>query len=76
MEQEALIKGYKLLFCTLAFLLVGTFLELKFFQLYNGPFHPFANILKSPELEERKLDFLTLQLKFSVFTKIYNVILM
>ena len=46
MEQEALDTGYMILFSALAFLIVGTLLELKFFQLYNGSFHPFANILK------------------------------
>ena len=58
MEQEALDTGYRIFFSALAFLIVGTLLELKFFQLYNGTFHPFANILKSPELEECKFDFL------------------
>ena len=52
MEQKALANGYWILFSALAFLIVGTFLELKFFQLYNGTFHPFANILKDPGSNE------------------------
>ena len=46
MEQEALDNGYTILFSALVFLIFGTLLELKFFHLYNGTFHPFANILK------------------------------
>ena len=55
MEQEALDNGYRIFFSALAFLIAGTLLELKFFQLYNGSFHPFANILKNPGSEEGTL---------------------
>ena len=55
MEQDALDYGYGIFFSALAFLIVGTLLELKFFQLYNGSFHPFANILKNPGSEEGRL---------------------
>ena len=54
MEQEALDNGYRILFSALAFLIIGTLLELKFFQLYNRTFHPFANILKNPVSDEGK----------------------
>ena len=46
-EQEALEKGYWLLFGSSIMLLVGTLMEILFFWLYNGMCHPFANILKS-----------------------------
>ena len=44
-EQEALDRGYLLLICSTATMVVGSLLQIFFFYLYNGPFHPFANIL-------------------------------
>ena len=44
-EQDALDKGYFLLICSSVTMVVGTLLQILFFYLYNGPFHPFANIL-------------------------------
>ena len=44
-EQEALDRGYLLLICSIATMVVGSLLQILFFYLYNGPFHPFANIL-------------------------------
>ena len=44
-EQEALDRGYLLLICSTVTIVVGSLLQILFFYLYNGPFHPFANIL-------------------------------
>ena len=44
-EQEALDKGYLLLIGSAATIIVGSLLQILFFYLYNGPFHPFVNIL-------------------------------
>ena len=44
-EQEALDKGYLLLIVSSVTIVVGSLLQILFFYLYNGPFHPFANIL-------------------------------
>ena len=44
-EQEALDRGYLLLICATVTIVVGSLLQILFFYLYNGPFHPFANIL-------------------------------
>ena len=44
-EQEALDKGYLLLIGSAATIIVGSLLQILFFYLYNGPLHPFANIL-------------------------------
>ena len=55
-EQEALDKGYLLLICSTVTMVVGTLLQILFFYLYNGPFHPFANILVD-ENEGTKLIF-------------------
>ena len=44
-EQEALDKGYLLIICSNVTMVIGTLLQILFFYLYNGPFHPFANIL-------------------------------
>ena len=46
MEIEALEKGRIIRDWALIYLVVGSILELIFFKLYNGCFHPFANILK------------------------------
>ena len=52
-EMEALEKGYWLLYGSIILLLVGTFMEILFFWLYNDLCHPFANILKE-EADESK----------------------
>ena len=44
-EQEALDRGYLLLICSTVTMVVGSLLQILFFYLYNGPYHPFANIL-------------------------------
>ena len=44
-EQEALERGHLLLICSTVIIVVGSLLQMIFFYLYNGPFHPFANIL-------------------------------
>ena len=44
-EQEALDRGYLLLIGSTVTMVVGSLLQILFFYLYNGPFHPFANIL-------------------------------
>ena len=44
-EQDALDRGYTLLICSTVTIVVGSPLQILFFYLYNGPFHPFANIL-------------------------------
>ena len=44
-EQEALDRGYLLIICSNVTMVVGALLQILFFFLYNGPLHPFANIL-------------------------------
>ena len=44
-EQEALDTGYLLLICSFSVMIVGSLLQVPFFWLYNGNFHPFVNIL-------------------------------
>ena len=44
-EQEALDRGYLLLIGSTVTIVVGSLLQILFFYLYNGKFHPFSNIL-------------------------------
>ena len=44
-EQDALDNGRLLLIGSSTTMIVGSILEPIFFHLYNGPCHPFANIL-------------------------------
>ena len=44
-EQEAMDTGYLLLIGSTVTMIFGSLLQVLFFYLYNGPFHPFANIL-------------------------------
>ena len=44
-EQEAMDTGIMLLISSTVAMVVGSLLQILFFYLYNGPFHPFANIL-------------------------------
>ena len=44
-EQEAMDTGIMLLIASTVTMVVGSLLQILFFYLYNGPFHPFANIL-------------------------------
>ena len=44
-EQEALDTGYLLCICSTVTVFGGNLLEMLFFYLYNGAYHPFANIL-------------------------------
>ena len=57
-EQEALDKGYLIIICSTVTMVVGSLLQILFFYLYNGPFHPFANILvDDTEGKESLFDF-------------------
>ena len=56
LEQEAMDRGYQLLIGSTVTMVVGSLLQVLFFYLYNGPFHPFANILVD-EIEGKKLIF-------------------
>ena len=47
-EQIALTRGYGILIGSFAFIVLGTVLEAISFWLYNGKWHPFANILVDP----------------------------
>ena len=44
-EQEAMDTGNMLLISSTVTIIVGSLLQIIFFYLYNGKFHPFANIL-------------------------------
>lgn len=55
-EQEALDRGYSMLIGSFTCLGIGVIFEILFFWLYNGPCHPFANILKTPS-DECKIQF-------------------
>ena len=52
-EQKALDTGYVLLYASFSMIFVGNLLEILFFWMYNGPCHPFANILKDYSDEEK-----------------------
>ena len=45
-EQDAMVRGILIRNLSLAAILIGCVVEIVFFSLYNGPFHPLANILK------------------------------
>ena len=53
-EQEALDQGILMLKISFPIIIIGCVLEAIFFYLYNGPCHPFSNILKSPEVKTRQ----------------------
>ena len=44
-EQEAMDTANMLLIGSTVTIVVGSLLQILFFYLYNGPFHPFASIL-------------------------------
>ena len=44
-EQEAMDMGNMLLIGSTVTMVAGSLLQILFFYLYNGRFHPFANIL-------------------------------
>ena len=44
-EQEAMDTGNMLLIGSTVTIIVGSLLQILFFYMYNGKFHPFANIL-------------------------------
>ena len=48
-EEEALSNGYLILILSVILVFAGSILQIVFFYLYNGEFHPFANILKGNE---------------------------
>ena len=50
-EQDALDRGIMIRNVSLSAVIVGSLLETGFFYLYNGMFHPLANILKDLETE-------------------------
>ena len=45
-EEEAMARGILVRNLSLAAILIGCAMEIMFFSLYNGTFHPLANILK------------------------------
>ena len=45
-EQDAMVRGILIRNLSLGAILIGCVVEIVFFSLYNGPFHPLANILK------------------------------
>ena len=47
-EQEALKRGYVLFLGSFALVVIGSLLQSWFFWLYNGSWHPFNKILKTP----------------------------
>ena len=53
-EQEALDQGILMLKISFPIIIIGCVLEAIFFYLYNGPCHPFSNILKSQEVKTRQ----------------------
>ena len=54
MEQEALDIGRWIRNWSVTFILFGSLLEIGCFYLYNGVFHPFANILQDPSKDTCK----------------------
>ena len=48
-EQVALDTGYFLLIFSTSWIIFAGIAEIFFFSLYNGKFHPFANILQDPK---------------------------
>ena len=44
-QEKLVVRGYLLIICSTVIMVVGSLLQILFFYLYNGPFHPFANIL-------------------------------
>ena len=44
-EEEAFVKVWGLLIGSFAYLVFAAILQMVFFSLYNGKYHPFANIL-------------------------------
>ena len=65
-EQEALDRGYLILIGSTVTMIVGSLLQILFFYMYNGPFHPFANILVE-ETEGTKSIFSNVNLIFKSF---------
>ena len=51
LEENALLKCYCLITSSVILVFVGAILQMFFFWLYNGKYHPFANILKGNEKE-------------------------
>ena len=51
-EEKALLTGKILLISSFVTMVISSLLELYFFHLYNGPCHPFANILIDSECNE------------------------
>ena len=54
-EQEALDQGILMLKISFPIIIIGCILEAILFYLYNGPCHPFSNILKIPEDKDKNL---------------------
>ena len=67
-EQEALDRGYLLLVGSTVTMVVGSLLQILFFYLYNGPYHPFANILVD-ETEGKESIFSLAIIATSIFKK-------
>ena len=73
-EQEALDRGYFLLICSTVTMVIGTLLQILFFYLYNGPFHPFANILVDETEGKKRIDtwFFLMIVPFYLFHFLYR----
>ena len=52
-EREALDNGYWYFYSSFLVVSFGTLLQIPFFWLYNGPCHPFANILEDYSDEDK-----------------------
>ena len=67
-EQEAMDTGNMLLIVSTITMVVGCLLQILFFYLYNGPFHPFANILvDETEGKKQSLTLVIIELRFEFF---------
>merc|ERR1711935_1112438 len=54
-EQDAMVRGILIRNLSLGAVLIGCVVEIIFFSLYNGPFHPLANILKDDTNRDTEL---------------------
>ena len=67
-EQEALKRGYLILYGSFIMIFVGTLFEILFFWMYNGSCHPFANILKDYS-DEDKCKLMICQTDFAILSQ-------
>ena len=66
-EQEAMDKGIMLLICSTVTMVVGSLLQILFFYLYNGPFHPFANILIDEDEGNREVSIIIVMISLMFY---------